>query len=91
MLVSTNVHFLEEDYLIDNKPRSKIVFYELRAEGDIGPIPETQVSPPLVASTQDQGEPRRSGRVVRQAEHFIGLGEVPEEPKTDPNKYNEAI
>ena len=44
-----------------------------------------------VASTQRQGEPRRSGRVVRQPEYFIGLGEVPEDPETDPCNYNEAI
>ena len=35
--------------------------------------------------------PRRSGRVVTQPEHFIGLGEVLEDPKTDPSNYNEAV
>ena len=32
VLVSTNARFLEEDYMIDNKPRSKIILDELRAE-----------------------------------------------------------
>ena len=32
VLVSTNARFLEEDYMIDNKPRSKVMLYELRAE-----------------------------------------------------------
>ena len=36
-------------------------------------------------------EPHRSGRIVTQPEHFIGLGEVLEDPKTDPSNYNEAI
>ena len=56
MLVSINARFLEEDYMIDNKPRSKVVLDELRAktnEGNEVPIPVTQVSPPLVVRTQD--------------------------------------
>ena len=67
MLVSTNARFLEEDYMIDNKPRSKVVLDELRAETDEGnevPILVNQVSPPLVVRTQKIRVPRRSGRVV---------------------------
>ena len=54
VLVSTNTRFLEENYMIDNKPRSKVVLNELRAktnEGNEVPIPETQVSPPTVVHT----------------------------------------
>ena len=54
MLVSTNTRFLEDDYMIDNKPRSKVVLDELRVETNKGnevPIPVTQVSPPLVVRT----------------------------------------
>ena len=32
VLVSTNARFLKEDYMIDNKPGSKIILDELRAE-----------------------------------------------------------
>ena len=91
MIVSTNAQFLEEDYMINNKPRSKTILEELRGEGNVNLIPLTEVNPSPVASTQRQGEPRRSGRVVRQSECFIGLGEVLEEPETDPCNYNEAI
>ena len=80
--------------MIDNKPISKVILDELRAETNEDnevPIPVTQVSPPIVVRTQDQGEPHRSGRVVRQPKHFIGLGEVPEDPETDPSNYNEAV
>ena len=31
VLVSTNARFLEQDYMLDNKPKSKIVLDELRA------------------------------------------------------------
>ena len=86
MLVSTNTHFLEEDYMIKNKPRSKVTLDELRAETNEGNevlVLKTQVSPPTVVRTQDLGEPHRSGWVVRQPGCFIGLGEVLEDPKTE--------
>ena len=81
VLVSTNARFLEHDYMLDNKPSSKVVLDELRAEtnkGDEVPIPVTQVSPPLVVRTQETRVPRRSRRVVTQPEYFICLGECRE-------------
>ena len=54
MLVSTNARFLEEDYMIDNKPRSNVILDELRAETNEAnevPILLTQVSPSFVART----------------------------------------
>ena len=60
-------------------------------EGNEVSIPVTQVSTPLVIRTQELRVARRSGRVVIQPEWVIGLGEVPEDPETDPNNYNEAI
>ena len=44
MIVSTNVCFLEHDYMLDNKPRSNVILDELRAElneGNEVSIPET--------------------------------------------------
>ena len=41
VIVSKNAQFLEEDYMIDNKPRSKTILEELRGEGDTSPVPET--------------------------------------------------
>ena len=83
MLVNTNTRFLEQDYMIGNKPSSKVVFDDLRAktnEGNEVPIPVTQVSTPLIVRTQEPRVPRHSGRVVTQPEHFIGLGEIPVDP-----------
>ena len=94
VLVSTNARFLEEDYMIDNRPKSKLVLFELRTETNEGNevlILVTQVSQPLVVRTQEPRVPCRSGRVVTQPECFIGLGEVPEDPETDLSNYNEAI
>ena len=80
--------------MLDNKSKSNVVLDELRAElneGNEVPISETTVSPPLVARTQEIWVPRRSERVVIQPERFIGLGEIPVDPKIDPCNYNEAV
>ena len=50
----------------------------------------TQVSPLLVIRTQERGEPRHSGRVVKQPDRFISLGEILVELETDPKNYNEV-
>ena len=86
--VSTNAKFLEEDYMIDNKPKSKVILEEMREKDSSDPVP---TRPTRVASTQDRGEPHRSGRVIIQYDRFIGLGELPIELETDPYNYNEAV
>ena len=74
--------------MIDNKPKSKIILEEMREKDGSDQV---LIRPTRVASTQDRGEPRRSGRVVTQPDRFIGLGEIPMELETDPGNYNEAI
>ena len=80
---------------MENKLSPKVILDELRGEGIVSSIPDTQVEPPRVASTQERGEPHRSGRVVRQPDRFIGLREsidkVLEETEMDPYNYNEVI
>ena len=61
VFVSTNARFLEEDYMIDNKPKSKIILEEMREKDGSDQVP---IRPTRVASTQDRGEPRHSRRVV---------------------------
>ena len=91
MLVSTKARFLEEDYMVDNKPKSKVVLDELRDQGIVSTVPGAQVDLSRVASTQEQGEPLRSGRVIRQLDRFISLEEVLKNSETDPCNYDEAI
>ena len=46
--------------MLDNKPRSKVILDELRAElneGNEVPIPETTISPSLVVRTQETRVP----------------------------------
>ena len=77
--------------MMNNKTKSKTILEELRGEGSESSVSLTEVDKSPVASTQRQGEPHRSGSVVHQPEHFIGLGEVLEDPEIDPCNYNEAI
>ena len=72
VFVSTNATFLEEDYMSNHKPRSKIVLKELepgttsaqstRVVDDVI-IPQTSDS--QIIPSQDTLPPRSSGRVVR--------------------------
>ena len=80
--------------MLDNKPNSKVILDELRAEineGNEVPILETTVNPPLIVHTQETRVPRRSGRVVTQPERFIGLWKILVDLETDPCNYNEAV
>ena len=74
--------------MIDKKPKSKVILEEMRKEDSSDPVP---IRPTRIASTQDREEPRRSGRVVTQPDHFIGLGEISVELEIDLCSYNEAI
>ncbi|XP_074562882.1 uncharacterized protein LOC141819490, partial [Curcuma longa] len=100
VIVSTNARFLEEDYIINHKPISKIVLEEIRGESPVS-IPTVQEEIPQVAAprvtsdTQIQTVPRRSGRVVRQPDRYMFLGEssdfIPGEHEPDPLTYDEAL
>ena len=65
--VSTNARFLEEDYIKNMKPRSRLIIEELL--GEKSSISQEEVVPrPIVEETPSEAEPsapRRSGRVVR--------------------------
>ena len=51
--------------MMNNKPKSKTILEELRGEGSESSVSLTEVNRSPVAKTQRQGEPHRSGRVVR--------------------------
>ncbi|KAL5562549.1 hypothetical protein UlMin_032296 [Ulmus minor] len=101
VFVSTHATFLEEDYIKNYKPKSKVILEELKSEN-------TQVS----VSTEEQEqlheneeindpvaqqsiEFRRSGRTIRTPVRYMFLGEtfqaISIEPEQDPTSYKEAI
>ena len=48
VFVSTNARFLEEDYMIDNKSKSKIILEEMREEDGSDPV---SIRPTRLANT----------------------------------------
>ena len=65
VIVSTNAWFLLEDYVINHKPKSRIVLEELRGDRPVQTslIPIVQQETPQ-ESVLDIPLPRRSGRIV---------------------------
>ena len=102
MFVNTNAKFLENDYMNDFAPKSRVVLAEMNELVIKQSMDETRndvvvLDTPLditheMTSTQ---EPRRSRRIIRPPVRFIGLGEtyeaISEEVESDPYTYKEAI
>ena len=70
--VSTNTRFLEDDFMKNTKPRSKLVLEELSREGSS--ISQREIiSQPIIIKLQTEAEPtipHHSRRVVRESERY---------------------
>ena len=78
VFVSTNATFLENDYMENFKPRSKVVLEELQSD-QIRPRPVTITGERNKETTnpiQDVIAPRRSGRVCKQPIRYTRAGEA---------------
>ena len=102
VFVSTNAKFLENDYMNDYTPRSRVVLAEMNEPVNEQPMDETRDDVVVLDTPQDITHemsctqvPRRSGRIVRPPMRFIGLGEtyetISKEAETDPYTYEEAM
>ncbi|KAK0586091.1 hypothetical protein LWI29_000773 [Acer saccharum] len=98
VFVSTNATFLEDNYISDHKPHSKIVLNELES-GETS-TQSTRVVDPLTSERQmipiqDTLPPRRSVRVVRQPECYLGVSEgqdvVSADSVDDPLTFKNAM
>ena len=68
VFVSMNATFLENDYMANFKPRSRVVLEELQSD-QIRPRPVTvtgECNKDTTSPIQDVNAPRRSGRVSKQ-------------------------
>ncbi|KAH9670831.1 hypothetical protein KPL70_017127 [Citrus sinensis] len=105
VIVSTHFTSLEEDYMNNFKPKSKVILEELS-----GDQVDAQLSMPVTEQEEQQQpddqhrinpeqpsllEPRRSGRVTRLPARYMLLGEtytaISDEHVQDPTSYNEAL
>ena len=102
MFVSTNAKFLEDNYVNNFNPRSKVVLVELDEPIIKQPMDETRDDVVVLDTPQDTTHemsntqvPCRSGRFVKPPIRFIGLGEtyeaISEEADSDPYIYEEAM
>ena len=94
VFVSTNAVFLEEDFMKDRKPRSAIVLNEISDNNTIHQSTRAVDKTPEI-QVQTLSEPRRSGRVIRNPERFIGFGEIhiaiADDNPEDPLTYKSAM
>ena len=97
VFVSTNAIFLENDYMTNFKPRSKVVLEELLSD-QIRKSPSTtdeRQHQETTVPVQNILVPRRSGRVVRQPIHYGHEGEaqvlVSDTNQDDAMTYRDAI
>ncbi|KAH9801407.1 hypothetical protein KPL71_001014 [Citrus sinensis] len=105
VIVSTHFTSLEEDYMNNFKPKSKVILEEL-SDDQV----DAQLSMPVTEQEEQQQpddqhrinpeqpsllEPRRSGRVTRLPARYMLLGEtytaISDEHVQDPTSYNEAL
>ena len=102
VFVSTNAKFLENDFMNDYTPRSRVMLAEMNELVNVQPIDETRDDVNVLDTSKDTTQemsstrvPRRSGRIVWPPIRFIGLGEtyeaILEEAESDPYTYEEAI
>ena len=102
VFVSKNAKFLEDDYMNDYTPKSRVVLAEMNELVIEQSMDETRDDVVVLDTPQDithemtsTQEPRRNGRIVRPPIRFIGLGEtyeaILEEAEIDPYTYEEAM
>ena len=97
VFVSSNATFLENDYVENFKPRSRVELEELQSD-QIRPRPVTvtgERNKETRNPIQDVIAPRRSGRVSKQPIRYIGVGEanvvVTDTSDDDPLSYKHAM
>ena len=102
VFVSTNAKFLEDDYVNNFNPRSKVVLAEIDELVIEQPMDETRDDVAVLDTPQDSTYkmtstqvPRRSGRIVQPPVRFTFMGEtfevILDVPKLDPYTYEETM
>ena len=102
VFVGINAKFLENDYMNDYTPKSRVVLAEMNEHVIERSMDETRNDVVVSDTPQDityemtsTQKPRRSGRIVRPLVRFIGLGEtyeaILEKAESDPYTYEEAM
>ena len=102
VFVNTNAKFLENDYMNDYTPKSRVVLAEMNEPVIEQSMDETRNDVVVLDTPQDithkmtsTQEPHHSGRIISPLVRFISLGEtyeaISEEDEFDPFTYEEAM
>ncbi|TYK30724.1 gag/pol protein [Cucumis melo var. makuwa] len=100
VFVSINATFLEEYHIRNHQTRNKLVLEEISKNGTDRPSSPTKVVDKTrnigqTHPSQELGEHRRSRRVVRQPNRYLGLSEakiiIPNDGIEDPLTYKQAM
>jgi hypothetical protein len=100
VFVATNARFLKEEYVNNNRPKSEVILDEMVdvRETTSSEFFEDEVvvsnTPQItVDETPSSIIPRRSGRIVRALDRFIGIANVAisDEFDYDPSTYNKVV
>ncbi|KAA0051787.1 gag/pol protein [Cucumis melo var. makuwa] len=92
--------FLEEDHIRKHQTRNKLLLEEISKDSTDRPSSSTKVVDKTrnigqIHHSQEFGEPRRSGRVVRWPDRYLGLSEaqiiIPDDGIEDPLTYKQAM
>ena len=76
VFVSTKTIFLEDDYIMNHKPKRRIVLEEVMGEASDSPIVNSNMEQEnTITLPSSTSAPRPSGRIVREPDRFIFLGE----------------
>ncbi|TYK06159.1 gag/pol protein [Cucumis melo var. makuwa] len=100
VFVSKNATFLEEDHIRNHQTRSKLVLEEISKNATDRPSSSTKIVDKTrnigqTHPSQELREPRRSRRVVRQPDHYLGLSKaqiiIPDDGIEDPLTYKQTM
>ena len=72
MFVSTNAIFLEDDYIMNHKPKGMIVLEEVMGEPSNSPAVNSNTEQENALTLPSSAPvPRRSGRIIRKPDRFM--------------------
>ena len=96
MFISTNAIFLEDDYIKNRKPKGRMVLEEVMGEPSDSPVVNSNTEQESAITLPSSAPvPYRSGRIVKEPDRFMFLGEafeaISENLEFDPTSDKEAM
>ena len=93
MLISTHARYLEDDCMMQQELSCKETLEEILPGSPITSVPDPEVVEEHHDIPSNTPEPRRSGRISRQPDRYLGISSTTdsEDMVEDPTSYDEAV